>query len=147
MKRIYLLPIILLLSVLIYGCSEDVDNQVDFDLITSEKLSSDADVRESKIEKISSQSEFEELWMLYRLEDKISNVNFDEKNVYFIRIDGSGSCPYTFEKIITSKDRRDLIVSLSSPDGNCTTDLVPYVYVIQIDKHISEEIDHLKIIK
>lgn len=148
MKRIYLFPIILLLSVVIYGCSEDVDgNQVDFDLITSQKLSSDPDFGEPKIEKLSSQLKFEETWTMYRLEEKIPNVNFDEKNVYFIGINGSGSCPYTIEKIITSKDREDLIVSFSSPDENCTTDSVPYIYVIQIDKNTSEEINNVKVIR
>lgn len=148
MKKTCFLSIVMLLTVLIYGCSEDVDkSQVDFDLITSEKLSSDLDFSEPNIEKIGSHSDFEETWNMYGLEEKIPNVNLDEKSVYFIGINGSGSCPYTIEEIITSKDRKDLIVSFSSPDGNCTTDSIPYIYVFQIDKTVSEEIDNVKIVR
>lgn len=149
MKRICIFSIILLLSKFAYGCSEDVkENRVDFDLIASERTSpSDYDFDDLKIEKSSNQLEFGKTWTMYRLEEKFPNVNFNEKDVYFICVNGSSSCPYTIERIIRSKDKRDLIVSLSSPDGDCTTDLAPRTIVIQIDKNTSEEINNLKIVK
>lgn len=148
MKRIYLFLIILLLSISLYGCSQDTKaNQVDFDLIASEATSPVDDLDEPHIEKISDQSEFEATWTMYRLKDVIPHVNFDEKDVYFIMVNGSSSCPYTIETINTSKDKAELIVSLSSPDGNCTSDLVPRTIVIQTDKKITGHIDHAKIVR
>lgn len=149
MKKGCFISIILLLSVFVYGCSKGAEsNQVDFDLIASEKtLPSESyfDFGESKIERSSSKSEFGDTWAMYGLEDKIPDVNFDDKSVYFIGVYESGSCPYTIEKIITSKDKESLIVSFSSPDGACTADANPRTFVIQIDKKTSEEIDNVKI--
>ncbi len=150
-----LLALTLFMLLLLFGCSNDTNDSV---VIASEKtLPSNfheiAFERETTplfqflVRKAVNQSEFEQTWSLYGFEDKIPNVNFDEKDVFFIGVHESGSCPYTIKNVELSSDNNTMTVLLSGPDGACTSDATPRTFVIQIDKEVSKGIENVVIVE
>lgn len=152
-KSLFALTLFLLL--LLFGCSNDTN---DSGVIASEKtLPSNfhevAFERETTplfqflIRKAVNQSEFEQTWNLYGFEDKIPNVSFHEKDVFFIGVHESGSCPYKVKNVELSSDNNTMTVPLSEPDGACTSDATPRTFVIQIDKEVSKGIENVVIVQ
>jgi hypothetical protein len=92
-------------------------------------------------------SEFEDTWKLYALGNKTSNVNLNEKDVFFIGVHESGSCPYKIRVIKLSSDNKKMIIPLSEPDGACTSDATPRTFVIQIDKEKSKDIESVVVVQ
>ncbi len=157
-----LLALAVFLSLLfVFGCSKDEEeegNQINFNLIESEKTLP-ADFHEIAYErdttpyfqylvkKVANLSEFEETWNLYGFENKILDVDFNEKEIIFIGVQESGSCPYQIENIKVSPDKKALTVPLSEPDGACTSDATPRTFIIEIDKQVSEGLENLIMIQ
>jgi hypothetical protein len=99
------------------------------------------------VRKLVNQSEFEEIWSLYALENKTPNVNFTEKDVYFIGGHESGSCPFKIKNIKRNSENKTIHVPLSEPNGACTSDATPRTFVIQIDKKKSKDIESVVIVQ
>lgn len=148
--------LILFLSFLLIGCSSGANN--DESVIASEKtLPSDfyeiAFERETTpyfqylVRKAVDQSEFEQTWDLFEFEDEIPNVDFTDKEFFFIGVYESGSCPYKLENIELSSDNKTVTVPLTEPESDCTTDASPRTFVIQLDKEISKEIENVVIVQ
>lgn len=154
---LFLVLFLLLLS--LFGCSNDSeDNQINFDLVASEKtlpanFYEIAYERETSplyqflVKKSVNQSEFEKIWNLYGLKKNIPSINFDEKDVLFIGVHESGSCPYKIKNVELSSENKVLTVSLVEPEGDCTSDATPRTFVIEIDKSISKDIENLVIVQ
>ena len=152
-----LLTLALFMSLVLFGCSNEPNTESNHkDVIASEKtLPADfneiAFVRETgpmfeyMVNKSVNSSEFEETWDLYGFESKRPSVNFDEKDVFFIGVYESGSCPYKIQKIELSSDNKTMTVPLPAPEGNCTADGTPRTFVIQVDKETAEKIENVVI--
>lgn len=158
MKSNFIYLIVTVFSIMLFtlGCSKDSNeiqskenDQVKFELIASEKSlpshihefafqRTEAPAYTYWVKMVSNQSDFEVAWNIYELEDKMSDVDFDKKNVYFIGVQESGSCPYTEKSIEVNSDNEILRVLLTEPDGNCTSDATPRTFVIQGNKNIEK---------
>jgi PBP1b-binding outer membrane lipoprotein LpoB len=166
---------LLIVASLLFGCSNDtndnesltkeketqpdtVNNQTDFELIASEKTlpanfydiafeRETTPIFQYLFRKAVNQSEFEQTWNLYGIEKKIPNVDFNEKDVFFIGVHESGSCPYKIKDVEFSSDNTTMRVPLAEPEGACTSDATPRTFVIQIDKEISTEIENAVIVQ
>ena len=150
-------PFLFLVSFLLlpslFGCRNDSeDNQINFDFVASEKtLPANHDEiayeRETTpllqflVNKSVNQSEFEKTWNLYGLKKNIPSINFDEKDVFFIGIHESGSCPYKTKNVELRSENNTLTLSLAEPEGACTSDATPRTFVIGIEKEISKDIE------
>ncbi|WP_174732187.1 hypothetical protein [Mesobacillus harenae] len=148
------LALAMFLSLLLVGCSNDIDDNV----VASEKtLPSNfheiAFERETTplfqflVRKTVNQSEFEQTWNLYGFESEIPNVDFNEKGAFFIGVNESGSCPYMIKNVELSSDNNTITVPLSEPKGDCTSDATPRTFVVQIDKGISKDIENVVIVQ
>ncbi|MEH7126527.1 hypothetical protein V7127_25375 [Bacillus sp. JJ1773] len=143
----------------VFGCSNNVeDNQINFGLIASEKsLPTDFDEVAFKrdttpyfqylVIKVVNQSEFEETWNIYGFKNKTPNVDFNEKDVNFIGVQESGSCPYKMKNIELNSDNKAITVPLSQPDGNCTSDATPRTFVIEVNKEVSRDLKSVVIVQ
>ncbi|MBS4192927.1 hypothetical protein KHA94_22690 [Bacillus sp. FJAT-49705] len=143
----------------VIGCSNNAeDNQINFGLIASEKsLPMDFDEvafkRDTKpsfqylVKKVVNQSEFEETWNIYGFENKTPNVDFDEKDVIFIEVQESGSCPYKIKNIELNLDDKAITVPLSQPDGTCNSDATPRTFVIEVYKEVSRDLKSVVIVQ
>jgi hypothetical protein len=170
-----LFSFVVLLS-LLFGCSNDTNDnqplsnekelqsntenkqQLDFVMIASEKTlpTNFHDIAFERktdplfqylVRKVINQLSFEETWNLFGFENKIPNVDLDEKNVFFIGVHESGSCPYKIRNIELGSDNKTITVPLSEPGGVCTFDATPRSFVIEIDKEISKIIDSVVIVQ
>ncbi|WP_158232206.1 hypothetical protein [Sporosarcina sp. P20a] len=138
------------------GCSNDSKeiqskkiDQVNFELIASEKSlpshihefafqRKEAPVYTYWVKMVSDESDFEVAWNIYEMEDDMPDVDFDKKNVYFIGVQESGSCPYTEKSIKVDSDSKTLQVLLTESEGECTSDATPRTFVIQGDKNMEK---------
>lgn len=131
---------------------------IDFEIIASEKTLPTnfyeiAFKRETTpyfqylIKKSDHQSEFEQIWKLYGFEKNIPNVDFNEKDVFFIGVNESESCPYKVEDIELTSENKSITIALSEPEGPCTSDATPRTFAIQIDKEISIDIENFVIVQ
>lgn len=163
MKKIYLYAIVFLVSACLIGCGqeEEVSNQhqtIDFDVIASEK-SLPADFHEIAFErkevpffsylikKVEAQSEFENVWKLYGFENEIPNVDFDHQAIVFVGLQESGSCPNDIKNVTFDAEHGTLFVSLSVPDGNCTSDATPRTFVLQVDQEVAKQIESVQVLE
>lgn len=155
----YLAFAIYLSLLFLFGCSNTAeDYPINFALIASEKsLPTDFNEVAFKrdttpsfqylVKKVVNQSEFEEIWNIYRFEKKIPNVDFHEKDVIFIGVQESGSCPYKIEHIELNPDKNAIGVPLSQPDGACTDDATPRTFVIEVNKEVSKDLKSIVIVQ
>ena len=139
---------------------ETEDKQINFGLIASEKtLPTDfyetAFKRDTTplfyylVKKVVNQTEFEEKWNKYGLENSTPNVDLNKKNVIFIGVEESGSCPYKIESIKFSQANKTITVPLSKPDGDgaCTSDATPRTFAIEVNKEISRDLKSVVIVQ
>ena len=159
MTRFKALLVSTLFLLLLFGCSNEAMNkQVEFHMIASEKtLPANFDeiafnrkttpLFQYLVSKVIDPVDFEEKWNSYGFDNKIANVDFKEKGIFFIGVQESGSCPYKIRNIELSSDNKTLTVPLSEPDGACTADATPRTFVIQIDKEIAKNIEALVIVQ
>lgn len=161
------LAIALFFSLLLLGCSNDTNDnhqcnienkQIDVDVVASEKTLPTnfyeiAFTRETSplfqflVRKAVDQSEFEQTWSLYEFENKIPNVDFNKKDVFFIGVYESGTCHYKKKNVELRADNNTMTVSFSEPGGVCTSDATPRTFVFQIDKEISKNIENVVIVQ
>lgn len=162
-----LLSLVILLSLLL-GCSNDTNekerqsneenNQFDFVVTASEKIlptnfhdiafeRKETPLFQYLVRKSVNQLEFEEIWNLYGFENKTPDVDLKKKDVFFIGVHESGSCPYKISNIELSSDNKNITVSLSEPEGTCTSDATPRTFVIEIEKEISKDVESLVIVQ
>lgn len=143
-KILFLFMIVLLL----FGCGtdEEENKQMDFQLIASEQtLPPDIADLQYVVKKASDQEAYEELWNLYELEDQLVKVNFDEKNVLFIGLYESSSCPFEIENI--EADMNMLTLHLFNPLEECTADASPRTFVIEVEKEQLKNIRDVRMIE
>lgn len=155
----YLVLAIFLSLLSVLGCSNgEGRNQINFDLIISEKfLPTDFDEIAFKrdttpyfqylVKKVVNQSEFEKTWNIYGFRDKMPNVDFSDKIVIFIGVQESGSCPYKIKSMELNSDKNAITVPLSQPNGACNADATPRTFVIQINKDVSKDLKNLEIVQ
>jgi len=155
-----LLFLSLLMSLLfLFGCSmSNEEKQMNLDLIASEKTlptnfheiafkRKEAPFFQYLVRKVVYQSEFAANWSFYGFESKPPSVNLNKKDVFFIGVQESGSCPYEIGNIKLSSDNKTMKVTLSEPDGACTSDATPRTFVLQIDKEIAKEMESVVIVQ
>lgn len=97
------------------------------------------------VNKVDNQKSYEEVWNLYRLEQKIAKVNLEENDIYFIAVQESGSCPYELDKIKMSIDSQVINFHLSEPNGFCTDDATARTFVIEVNKESSSDVKNIVI--
>lgn len=150
-----LLTLTLFISLLLFGCSNDTNVK---DVIASEKtlpsnFHETAFERETTpffhflVKKAINQLEFEQTWNLYGFESETPNVDLNEKDVFFIGVQESGSCPSKIKSVELSSDNNTMTLPLSELEGACTSDATPRTFVIQIDKGISKDIENIVIVQ
>lgn len=98
------------------------------------------------VKKVENQSEYEDVWELYGFENEKPSADFGNEDVVFVGLQESGSCPYEIKDIESNSESKTLLISLLSPDGNCTADASPRTFVIKMDKKTSEKLENVSII-
>lgn len=158
----FIMPFVLLLSLLfLFSCSKEETedkNHIKFNLIASEKtlpahfndLAYKRDASPSYqylIRKAENPSEFEETWNLFEFGSKKPDVDFNKKDIIFIGVHESGSCPLKLNKMELSSDNRTISVPLTKSNGNCTADETPRTFAIEIDKEMSSAIENIMMVE
>ncbi len=147
--------LVLFLSFLLTGCSSGANDAES--VIASEKTQpSDfnelAYTRETvphfqfMAKRALDQSQFEQTWDLFGFEGEMPNVDFDEKDVFFMGVHESSTCAVELGKIEWITDDT-MKVPVIEPNGTCTADATPRTFVIQIDKEKSSELENLVIVQ
>lgn len=167
-KRMPLIALLVFIS-LLFGCNVDVVKtqftdtttkvQVDFTMLASEKklpenfheIAFNEDTSPLLVKKAVDQSELEETWRLYELEQNMPDVDFNENVVFFIGVYESGSCPLEIKSVELNGDHTTMTIplsvpnELSGPDVACTADASPKTFVIQLEKKLTEKLNGLVI--
>ena len=166
-KRKPLLALLVFIS-LLFGCNENVVKtqftitkvQVDFTMLASEKALPEnfheiafevEDTTPILVKKAVDQTELEENWHLYELEQDMPDVDFNENVVFFIGVYESGSCPLEIQSVELNADHTTMTIPLSFPkelsgkDVACTADASPKTFVIQLEKKLTEKLNGLVI--
>ena len=147
-----------MLIFLLFGCSNDGEENVKFNVLASEKrLPANFDkiayerftVPSFKylVKKAINQSEFEENWDLFGLEQPFPDVDFNEDVVFFIGLRESGSCESEIKNLQFVSKENKLIIPISGPDGACTADASPKTFVIELEQELSYNINELIIVQ
>ena len=93
---------------------------------------------ENIVLKATKQSQYEAYWDDMKIENERKDIDFTTYDTYFIVIFGSSSCPNVISHLQFEEDA--LRLKLKSTGGDCTTNLAPTSYVLQVEKNTSQEI-------
>lgn len=90
---------------------------------------------------------FEEVWNLFNMSEVMPKVDFETKNVIFLGVSESGSCPYRNKDIIIEWDHEEMKIQLIDSTEMCTADATPRTVVIEVDKESSGELQTVTILE
>ncbi|MCD7036028.1 hypothetical protein LRR81_17445 [Metabacillus sp. GX 13764] len=99
------------------------------------------------VRRATTSSEFAKGWAMYGFEEKMPKPDLNQKDIFFIGVQESGSCPYTIDEIKKSHDQKTLKVPLSKPEGMCTADATPRAFAIEIDKKLAEGVKFITVVQ
>lgn len=156
-KRLGLFALFFLLS-LVFGCSIKGGNEVgsiEETLIATEKSLPDnfeqiATIQNQQqlfIVRVKNAKDYKEMWHQFQIKEELITIDTNKKNIYFIGLFESSSCPYEIEYLGSNTESGELEVHLSSEDGDCSADNSPRNFVLAIDKDISIKLSTLVVIK
>lgn len=156
----FIMTFAVFISVLfLLSCNKEVkENDLPFKVIASEKalpanfdeLAYKRDTSPSYqylIRKAENPSEFEETWNLYEFRSKRPNVDFNKKDIIFIGVHESGSCPFKINDIELGTDSKTITVPLSISSEACTSDATPRTFAIEVDKEMSSAIENIVMVE
>jgi len=121
-------------------------------LVASENTlpeSFDIDNKSYIVNKTITQTEFEEVWSVYRFEKELPTIDLENKDVIFIGLEESSNCPYEIEKenIAFNLNSQSIELTLPKQYGPCFLDAMPKTFVIKIDKDTSKDIKNVVILR
>lgn len=99
------------------------------------------------VTKAENKNKYDRLWNDFELTSNNLSVNFSEKNVLFIGIRESSTCPYHLGDVKMNPEGTDLILNLLGPGGVCTADATPRTFVIEVNKEASKNIKDVIIVE
>ncbi|GAB4074500.1 hypothetical protein GCM10028778_20030 [Barrientosiimonas marina] len=106
------------------------------------------------VKEVTNQSDYEDAWDLYELENKPPRIDFTKKDALFIGLyesgEGSGNCPTMIKNIKLDSDHSTMTVMLNDligPTDNCEEMATPRTHVITITKETSQAINNLTLIE
>lgn len=141
---------IILALFFLVGCSDSKESKlIEYGLIASEKtLPESVGDFNYIIRKSNNKSEYEETWNYYRFDKELPNIDLTLKDIIFIGLEESSSCPYEIsnENIGMSSNNKEMKVTLPKQYGACFTDATPRTIVIEIDKVASKNIKHVMVV-
>lgn len=97
----------------------------------------------SLVNKVDNQTQYEEIWSFFNLEQQIPKVDFSVNEIYFIGVLESGSCPYELENKNMFIEDQVLNINFSRPKSACTFDARPRTFVIAVSKGNSNNIKNV----
>ncbi|MEH7886694.1 hypothetical protein V7654_20525 [Bacillus sp. JJ1609] len=151
MKRKFALSFAIFFSLVLIGCeSSDETETSQIRIVESEKVwpvnfNEIAFKREESpyysyaVRTTSNESDFEKTWEFYQLTRKSPQINFTTKEILFLSVEESGSCPLVLNSQDLKLTEQKITINLRAPNGNCTADATPRTFVIEIQKENSKE--------
>jgi hypothetical protein len=149
LKKLILVLFALFTILSLFGCSYN-QNNVDSVVASEKKLPLNfheiAVKREEPpyyqylVEKAENQTQYKEVWEFFGLTQRIPEVNFDEKNVFFIGVHESGSCTLNISDIKIDVKNQVMTILFAEKSGDCTADATPRTFVIKVNKEQSKSL-------
>lgn len=89
------------------------------------------------------EQDYEEVWKAFQITEELSRIDMEEKDVLFMGLFESSSCPYTISNVVAHPEKQQLEVSITSKGGDCTADHSPRNFVLALDQQTSAELSTL----
>ncbi|WNF38187.1 hypothetical protein RJD24_07095 [Bacillaceae bacterium IKA-2] len=99
------------------------------------------------VKKVTNQAEYNEQWDYYQLKEKPSEIDWSKKEVIFLGIFESGSCPYEFKSVELNDEKTEIIfhIEVDSKKQACTDDATPRTIVLAVDADVVSDVTLVKI--
>lgn len=97
------------------------------------------------VKRVHNQTQYEEVWELFNLEQQLPKIDFEVNDIYFIGLQESGSCPFEPEDVKISINNEVMKIHLSQPEGGCTSDATARTFVIEVNKESSSDVKNIMI--
>lgn len=157
MKKLGLLALSFSL-LLVFGCNQKGGTEkgsLEQSLIISEKslpnafeqMATEKDEQKYVVVRVKNAEDYQEMWRKFQIKEDLVAVDTDDKDILFIGLFESSSCPYDISDILDNTEKHELEVNLTTKNGNCTTDNSPRNFVLSIDKSVSDELSTLVLVK
>lgn len=159
MKRKFALSFAIFFSSVLIGCeSSDETETGQIRIVESEKVwpenfyevafrREEAPHYSYAVRKVSNQIGFEKTWESYKLMTKRPQIDFNTKEILFLDVEESGSCPLELNSQDVKQTDQKITINLRSPSGNCTDDATQRTFVIEIPKKNSKKIKEVIILE
>ncbi|MFC5591681.1 hypothetical protein ACFPRA_22605 [Sporosarcina soli] len=154
MRKLGLLALTFIL-LLVFGCNQKGGTEIlEQSLIVSEKslpnsfdqMATEHDKQKYVVERVKNKEDYQEMWSKFQIKEELVDVDTDDKDILFIGLFESSSCPYDIKDMVANTEKHELEVNLVSKDGNCTADDSPKNFVLTMDKSISNELATLVLV-
>lgn len=150
MKKFNLLAFLFYIFV-IFGCAPKEEAEVEHvesSIIASgqslpEHFEELATEQKVMVVRVKNEEDYEEVWKAFQITEELSRIDMEEKDVLFMGLFESSSCPYTISNVVAHPEKQQLEVSITSKDGDCTADHSPRNFVLALDQQTSAELSTL----
>ncbi|MFO1444815.1 hypothetical protein KDN24_16740 [Bacillus sp. Bva_UNVM-123] len=138
------------------GCESKEGLDINSSLIASEKSLPISFDQISTIDKksnskfivirVKDNEDYQEIWDTFQFEQDLKEVDLGKKDVIFLGLYESSSCPYSIKEINTVEKSKMKII-FSDIEGKCTADESPRSFVMVIDKTSSNNIQEVLLVQ
>ena len=150
MKKFNLLAFLFSVFV-IFGCApkEEVEvEHVESSIIASgqslpEHFEELATEQKVMVVRVKNEEDYGEVWKAFQITEELSRIDMEEKDVLFMGLFESSSCPYTISHVVAHPEKQQLEVNITSKTGDCTADHSPRNFVLALDQQTSAELSTL----
>lgn len=150
MKKFNLLAFLFSVFV-IFGCAPKEEAEVEHvesSIIASgqslpEHFEELATEQKVMVVRVKNEEDYEEVWKAFQITEELSRIDMEEKDVLFMGLFESSSCPYTISNVIAHPEKQQLEVNITSKTGDCTADHSPRNFVLALDQQTSAELSTL----
>ncbi|WP_313800807.1 hypothetical protein [Cytobacillus sp.] len=98
------------------------------------------------IMRIKNNEDYQKMWDTFQFKQDLKEVDLDKKDVIFLGLYESSSCPYSIKEI-NPAEKSKLTIIFSDIEGNCTVDESPRSFVMAIDKKFSMNIEEVLLVQ
>lgn len=149
---------IVLLSLLLFvsGCESKEGLDINSSLMATDKTLPTSFDQMSTIDKksnskflvmrVKNNEDYQEMWDTFQIKKDLMEIDLEKKDVIFLGLYESSSCPYSIKELTTS-EKSKMIIVFSDMEANCTADESPRSFVIAIDKTFSNNIAEVALVQ
>ncbi|WP_181350333.1 hypothetical protein [Thalassobacillus sp. CUG 92003] len=114
--------------------------------LSFEQMATEHDGKDYLVERVNNKEDYKEMWNKFQMQVDLIDVDMKNKDVLFVGLHESSSCPYEINDIRSNYEKQEILVDFTDINSNCTSDASPRTFIIGIDKSKSKNVSTVTLV-